>query len=305
MFAERSGCLLYAPGRCGIVFAGERERKMGKLVAAYESYLMNIRHASDNTVASYLRDVRQFTTYLEQTDGPALEACTQETVCAYVRHLTSIGKSPATVSRCVASLKSFYGYCVSTGAVAQSPVHDIPQQKAEKRLPQILTGREVELLLEQPKCTDMKGYRDKAMLETLYATGMRVSEMIALNVSDVSLAGGFVRCIGNGKSRIIPIYPAAIRALTAYVTDIRPNMIAEPDEQALFVNLNAAAFPDRAFGRSSSTISRPRRSTRRSHRIRCVTALRPICSKTARTCIPYRRCSATAISPPRRSMRRS
>ena len=76
---------------------------MGKLVAAYESYLMNIRHASDNTVASYLRDVRQFTTYLEQTDGPALEACTQETVCAYVRHLTSIGKSPATVSRCVAS----------------------------------------------------------------------------------------------------------------------------------------------------------------------------------------------------------
>ena len=188
---------------------------MGKLVAAYESYLMNIRHASDNTVASYLRDVRQFTTYLEQTDGPALEACTQETVCAYVRHLTSIGKSPATVSRCVASLKSFYGYCVSTGAVAQSPVHDIPQQKAEKRLPQILTGREVELLLEQPKCTDMKGYRDKAMLETLYATGMRVSEMIALNVSDVSLAGGFVRCTGNGKSRIIPIYPAAIRALTA------------------------------------------------------------------------------------------
>lgn len=137
---------------------------MGKLVAAYESYLMNIRHASDNTVASYLRDVRQFTTYLEQTDGPALEACTQETVCAYVRHLMSIGKSPATVSRCVASLKSFYGYCVSTGAVAQSPVHDIPQQKAEKRLPQILTGREVELLLEQPKCTDMKGYRDKAML---------------------------------------------------------------------------------------------------------------------------------------------
>lgn len=220
---------------------------MGKLVAAYESYLMNIRHASDNTVASYLRDVRQFTTYLEQTDGPALEACTQETVCAYVRHLTSIGKSPATVSRCVASLKSFYGYCVSTGAVAQSPVHDIPQQKAEKRLPQILTGREVELLLEQPKCTDMKGYRDKAMLETLYATGMRVSEMIALNVSDVSLAGGFVRCIGNGKSRIIPIYPAAIRALTAYVTDIRPNMIAEPDEQALFVNLNGGRISRQGF----------------------------------------------------------
>lgn len=93
----------------------------------------------------------------------------------------------------------------------------------------------------------MKGYRDKAMLETLYATGMRVSEMIALNVSDVSLAGGFVRCIGNGKSRIIPIYPAAIRALTAYVTDIRPNMIAEPDEQALFVNLNGGRISRQGF----------------------------------------------------------
>ena len=90
-------------------------------------------------------------------------------------------------------------------------------------------------------------YRDKAMLETLYATGMRVSEMIALNVSDVSLAGGFVRCIGNGKSRIIPIYPAAIRALTAYVTDIRPNMIAEPDEQALFVNLNGGRISRQGF----------------------------------------------------------
>ena len=93
----------------------------------------------------------------------------------------------------------------------------------------------------------MKGYRDKAMLETLYATGMRVSEMIALNVSDVSLAGGFVRCIGNGKYRIIPIYPAAIRALTAYVTDIRPNMIAEPDEQALFVNLNGGRISRQGF----------------------------------------------------------
>ena len=220
---------------------------MGKLVAAYESYLMNIRHASDNTVASYLRDVRQFTTYLEQTDGPALEACTQETVCAYVRHLTSIGKSPATVSRCVASLKSFYGYCVSTGAVAQSPVHDIPQQKAEKRLPQILTGREVELLLEQPKCTDMKGYRDKAMLELLYATGIRVTELIDLNIDDVNLSAGVIRCRGKDKERFIPMYPKAVKALADYITIVRPQMIAMPDEQSLFVNVSGERMSRQGF----------------------------------------------------------
>ena len=209
---------------------------MGKLVAAYESYLMNIRHASDNTVASYLRDVRQFTTYLEQTDGPALEACTQETVCAYVRHLTSIGKSPATVSRCVASLKSFYGYCVSTGAVAQSPVHDIPQQKAEKRLPQILTGREVELLLEQPKCTDMKGYRDKAMLETLYATGMRVAELVGLDVADVTFGNRTVKVTGKGdKQRVMPFGAPADKALRDWLEHGRPVLCGDMSDDAFFL----------------------------------------------------------------------
>ena len=209
---------------------------MGKLVAAYESYLMNIRHASDNTVASYLRDVRQFTTYLEQTDGPALEACTQETVCAYVRHLTSIGKSPATVSRCVASLKSFYGYCVSTGAVAQSPVHDIPQQKAEKRLPQILTGREVELLLEQPKCTDMKGYRDKAMLETLYATGMRVAELVGLDVADVTFGNRTVKVTGKGdKQRVMPFGVPADKALRDWLEHGRPVLCGDMSDDAFFL----------------------------------------------------------------------
>ena len=219
---------------------------MSDIIMRYEDYLIHTKHASDNTVASYMRDIHQYASYLLELGSDVLDA-TQQTISEYVHWLQGRGKSPATVSRSLASLKSLYLFAVNEDEIDQNPVHNIKLEKAEKKLPQILSGKEVELLLEQPKCSDMKGYRDKAMLETLYATGMRVSEMIALNVSDVSLAGGFVRCIGNGKSRIIPIYPAAIRALTAYVTDIRPNMIAEPDEQALFVNLNGGRISRQGF----------------------------------------------------------
>ena len=217
------------------------------LIATYESYLLNIRHASANTVASYMRDIRQFDAYFEEFEDVPLEKCDRDCICRYTQHLTNNGKSPATVARSIASLKSFFAYCQGEGLVDSNPVHEIPKQKAEKKLPQILTGHEVELLLEQPQCTDLKGFRDKAMLETLYATGMRVSEMISMKVEDVSLAGSFVKCEGNGKFRIIPLYPAAVKALTAYLTDIRPKMVSDPDEDALFVNVNGERMSRQGF----------------------------------------------------------
>ena len=220
---------------------------MAELVAAYENYLLNIKHASANTVASYMRDIRQYHTYITEVEDIHLDACDRECVCRYTQYLIHHGKSAATVARCVASLKSFYSFCINENMVTENPVVDIPQQKTEKKLPQILTGREVELLLDQPKCVDMKGYRDKAMLETLYATGMRVSEMIALNVSDISIAGSFIKCEGNGKFRIIPLYPAAVRSLAAYLNDIRPNMVSSADEQALFVNMNGERMTRQGF----------------------------------------------------------
>ncbi len=220
---------------------------MLNLVTAYENYLLNMKHAAANTVASYMRDIRQFAAYLSEAEDATFVSCDRDCVTRYVQHLTNEGKSAATISRLLASLKSFYRYCISEGYLETMPVHDIPQPKAEKKLPQILTGREVELLLEQPKCTDMKGYRDKAMLETLYATGMRVSELLALDVSDVSIAGGFVKCENNGKVRIIPLYPAAVKALTAYLTDIRPKLIASPIEQALFLNLSGERMSRQGF----------------------------------------------------------
>lgn len=217
------------------------------MITAYENYLLNIKHASSNTLASYMRDVRQFCTYLKDVEELPISACDRECICRYSRYLNNHGKSSATVARSMASLKSFFAYGISEGEIAENPVHDIPQQKSEKKLPQILTSREVDLLLDQPKCIDMKGYRDKAMLETLYATGMRVSEMIALCVEDVSISGSFVKCDGSGKLRIIPLYPAAVKALAVYISDIRPKMIADPEETALFVNVNGERMTRQGF----------------------------------------------------------
>ena len=120
---------------------------MVNLVSAYESFLLNMKHASANTVASYMRDIRQFSAYLSEVEELPAESCDRDCICRYVQHLTNQGKSPATISRTIASLKSFYRFCVDSGLLAENPVHNIPQPKAEKKLPQILTGREVELLL--------------------------------------------------------------------------------------------------------------------------------------------------------------
>ncbi len=220
---------------------------MADLIALYEDHLLNIKRASANTVASYLRDIRQFQQYVAHNyDGDLLEM-DKDRITVYFATMTNSGKSPATVTRSLASIKGFYGFLQSEGYIKQNPVLSIHVVKAEKKLPQILTGKEVELLLDQPKQTDLKGYRDKAMLELLYATGIRVSELIALNVDDVNLSVEFIRCSSGAKQRVIPLYPAAVRALEAYINEVRPNMIADPNETALFVNLYGERMSRQGF----------------------------------------------------------
>ena len=124
---------------------------------------------------------------------------------------------------------------------------DISISRGEKKLPQILTGREIELLLSQPVCVDAKGYRDKAMLEVMYATGIRVSELIDLNLNDVNLDLGIIKCTTAKKSRVIPLYPAALRALSIYIRDVRESMLASSDEPALFVNINGSRMSRQGF----------------------------------------------------------
>lgn len=220
---------------------------MTDYIEEYRSYLVEERRASANTLSSYLRDVRQFERYLQSVGQLDILAVRRETVQEYMERLLGKGRSAATVTRSLASLKSFYHYLVLMGVLKKSPVQDVTPVKVERHLPQILTGEEVDLFLEQPQCTDMKGYRDHAMLELLYATGIRVSELIAMNVEDLNLSVGVVRCSGKAKERIIPLYPAAIKALQEYVETIRPSMIASPEETALFVNMNGERMSRQGF----------------------------------------------------------
>ena len=171
----------------------------------------------------------------------------KENVTEYLAHMTQEGKSPATVTRGIASIKSFYAYMVLSGVMRANPAKEVSAAKVDRKVPEILTNKEVELFLEQPKCVDEKGYRDHAMLELLYATGIRVSELIGLDVSDVNLTVGFIRCRGKEKERIIPLYQAAVKALQDYLRDIRPRIVASEEETALFVNMNGERMSRQGF----------------------------------------------------------
>lgn len=217
------------------------------LVSAYENYLTKIKRASANTISSYMRDIRQFAGWLQQTENIDVIEASQLNISSYLTHLESEGRSGSTVSRCLASLKNFYSYVVSSGFLEQTPVTEIKVERGEKKLPQILTGREIELLLAQPVCVDAKGFRDKAMLETMYATGIRVTELIDLNIGDVNLDVGIIKCAGSKKTRAIPLYPAALSALRTYVESVRSMMLADPDEKALFVNVNGVRMSRQGF----------------------------------------------------------
>ena len=218
------------------------------LLNAYENYLTKVKQASANTVFSYMRDIRQFSGWLQQSGETEIADATQVNISDYLAHLQEDGRSGATISRCLASLKNFYAYMVSSGFLEESPVPaDIHIQRGEKKLPQILTGREVEQLLAQPSSLDPKGIRDKAMLEVMYATGIRVTELIDLNVTDVNLELGIIKCANARKTRAIPLYPAALKALRRYLTEIRGTMIADLSESALFINMGGSRMSRQGF----------------------------------------------------------
>ena len=217
------------------------------LIQAYENYLTKVKRSSANTVSSYMRDIRQFAEWLNMEQVQLLDV-SQVNISAYLTYLQQQGKSGATASRCLASLKNFYAYVVTSGFLETSPVSgEIHVERGEKKLPQILSGKEVELLLAQPSCTDAKGYRDKAMLELMYATGIRVTELIDLDVDHVNLELGIIKCVSAKKTRSIPLYPAALKALSAYLREVRPGMIADPGETALFVNVSGGRMSRQGF----------------------------------------------------------
>ena len=218
------------------------------VISAYENYLVSVKKASNNTVSSYIRDIRQFSEWLRSNEDLDLVHASQLNIQDHLLDLRNNGRSAATVSRAFASLKNFYSYLVSAGYIEESPsIGSIHLERSEKKLPQILSEKEVELLLSQPSGSDAKGRRDKAMLEVVYATGIRVTELIDLNVDDVDLQLGAIKCSGSRKSRVIPLYPAAHHALSVYLRDVRGSLVHDASESALFVNINGTRMSRQGF----------------------------------------------------------
>lgn len=220
---------------------------MNAYVEEYTSFMANVRHKSINTVESYKRDVTQYITYLSDTGVNDIATATKTTILSYLMQLQKKGKASSTVSRTLASLRSFYLFMLQNGTVNSNPTSNLEAPHVEKKVPQVLAGTEVEKLLEQPKTTDNKGIRDKAMLELLYATGIRVSELISLEMSDVNIQMSFIRCKGGKKERIIPMGNKAKEALLEYIKEARPYMIKDENETALFVNCNGVRLSRQGF----------------------------------------------------------
>ena len=216
-------------------------------IEMFERHLREEKKASANTLSSYLRDIKQLSDYLETHSENNIAQANAEELSDYIAMLRSGGKSVATVSRAIASIKSLYSHLFIKQIITVNPAQGLIPDKNTQKLPEILTSKEVELLLEQPDCIDSKGYRDKAMLELLYATGIRVTELIDLNVADVNLAAGVIRCHSRNRERVVPMYSAAVKALTDYMTLVRPQMILRPDEQSLFVNVSGERMSRQGF----------------------------------------------------------
>lgn len=219
---------------------------MEKQVKLFLEFLQNDKKVSDNTLQSYRRDIVYFTKYVEEGNMNYAKL-NEKDIKDYLQHLQEVGKKSSTVSRHLASIRSFYQFLVKNKKVKVDPTNNIQSPKVEKRVPSVLTAQEVELLLDQPKDIDLKGTRDKAMLEFAYATGMRVTEIISLNIEDVNLEEGYVVCKTGSKERNIPLGTMSLKALKEYVEEARPVLIRDENVSALFVNINGQRLTRQGF----------------------------------------------------------
>ena len=219
---------------------------MEKQIKLFLDFLQNEKKLSDNTLQSYKRDIIQYKDYVEESKINYLKA-TKEDITTYLGYLKQIGKKPSTISRNLASIRSFYQFLIRSKKIKNDPTEEVQSPKVEKRVPSVLTAKEVELLLDQPKDVDLKGTRDKAMLEFAYATGMRVTEIINLNIEDVNITEGYVTCKFGSKQRNIPLGSISLKALKEYIEDARPILIKSDKEKALFVNVNGQRLTRQGF----------------------------------------------------------
>ncbi len=217
-----------------------------KSITAFLNYMQKEKNSSKNTLESYNRDLCAFSDYLKSVGIINLASATKNNVQQYILYLKEIGKSNSTIHRALSGIRSYYQFLVINNLIFENPAKNIKYEAIERKMPDILTFEEVDKLLAQPKLTSPKGFRDKAMLELLYASGIKVSELISLTVNDIILPLNILMCKTAKGERAIPIYPGAAAALSEYITRIRPLMIEE-DTEALFVNLNGTPLTRQGF----------------------------------------------------------
>ena len=219
---------------------------MDKQIKLFLDFLQKEKKLSDNTIQSYRRDISQFEKYLND-NNLQYSKVSEEDIKNYLKTLKKSGKKSSTASRNLATIRSFYQFLIRTKKIKKDPTANIQSPKVKKNVPSVLTSDEVNLLLEQPKEENLKGTRDKAMLEVAYATGMKVTEIIDLNVEDVNFEEGLITCNGANKSRVIPFGRIAQNALKDYVEKVRPILIKNEDDKALFVNMNGKRLTRQGF----------------------------------------------------------
>lgn len=219
---------------------------MDKAIKKFLKFIKVDKKLSKNTLESYQRDILQYKEYITENNINYVNV-KNEDIINYLEYLHTINKKSSTISRHLASIRLFYQYLAKSKIVKEDPTKGIQSPKIEKKAPSVLSSQEVSLLLDQPKGEDLKSIRDKAMLEIAYATGMRVTEIISLNISDIDLTNSSVTCKTENKQRIIPLGKMSLHALQEYMETARLNMIKDDNEQALFVNVNGKRLTRQGF----------------------------------------------------------
>ncbi len=219
---------------------------MDKQIKLFLEFLQNDKRLSDNTLQSYKRDIVQYQDYLTH-NKINYSKVTKAEIKEYLEVLQNMNKKTSTISRNLASIRSFYQFLLKSKKVKADPTEGIQSPKIEKKAPSVLSSKEIELLLNQPNNVDLKGIRDKAMLEFAYATGMRVTEIISLDIDDVNFKDGYVACKTGNKKRVIPIGSLSLKALNEYVENVRPILIKNDKDKALFVNINGRRLTRQGF----------------------------------------------------------
>jgi len=221
---------------------------MQALLTDFCNYLNVERGLAENTIESYSRDLRQFSEYLQTMKIKSVHAVTKKDILSFLYYLQQNGKATATISRNLAALKAFFSFLVQENLLQGNPTANLESPKLKRKLPQVLTISEVERLLNAPDLNTPAGLRDKAMLEVLYATGVRVSELIRIKIADVNLETGFIRCFGKGsKERIVPLGKVAIDCIRNYLDNGRTKLVKKQNIDVLFVNHHGNSLTRQGF----------------------------------------------------------